>query len=69
MPWVNGTSLLIEPWISGATVTLYCGLHEREDMAFVLHLLRESVTFAGIGANIGTSSFQTSDAVGSRTLL
>ncbi len=38
-------------------------------MAFVLHLLRESDIFAGIGASVGTYSVQTSDAVGSRTPL
>jgi FkbM family methyltransferase len=64
MPWVNGTQLLLEPGMSGATGNLYCGLHEWPDMAFVLHLLRPADTFADIGANAGTYTVLASGAVG-----
>lgn len=67
MPWVNGTSLLLEPAMRGATGNLYCGLHEWPDMAFVLHLLRPADTFADIGANVGTYTVLASGAVGCRS--
>jgi FkbM family methyltransferase len=67
MAWVNGTQLLLEPGMRGATGNLYCGLHEWPDMAFVLHLLRPADTFADIGANVGTFSVLASGAVGSRS--
>jgi FkbM family methyltransferase len=66
MPWVNGTRLLLEPAMHGATGNLYCGLHEWPDMAFVLHLLRPEDTFADIGGNVGTYTLLAAGSVGSR---
>ncbi|RYU90580.1 FkbM family methyltransferase [Mucilaginibacter terrigena] len=40
--------------LTGATGNIYCGLHEFEDMAFLLHLLRPDDLFIDIGANIGS---------------
>lgn len=42
--------------MSGATGNVYCGLHEPEDMALVLHLLRPGDVFFDVGANVGTYS-------------
>ena len=42
--------------MTGATGNFYCGLHESEDMAFVLHLLRPDDVFYDIGANVGVYS-------------
>ncbi len=67
MPWVNGTKLLLEAGMRGATGNLYCGLHEWPDMAFVLHLLRPADTFADIGANVGSYTVLASGAVGCRS--
>ena len=67
MPWVNGTRLLLEQGMSGATGNFYCGLHEWPDMAFVLHLLRPGDTFADIGANVGSYTVLASGAVGCRS--
>ena len=66
MPWVNGTRLLLEPGMSGASGNLYCGLHEWPDMAFLLHLLRPADTFADIGANVGSYTLLAAGAVGCR---
>lgn len=40
----------------GITLNIYAGLHEFEDMAFLLHYLAggDSVLFADIGANVGS---------------
>lgn len=67
MPWVNGTRLLLEPAMTGATGNWYCGLHEWPDMAFVLHLLRPNDTFADIGANVGSYTVLASGAIGCHT--
>jgi len=54
VPWIGATSLVVERGMTGATMNVYCGLHEAADMAFVLHLLRPDDRFLDIGANVGT---------------
>jgi FkbM family methyltransferase len=54
VPFVDETRLLIEAGMHGATGNLYCGLHEFQDMGFVLHALRPGDLFVDIGANIGS---------------
>lgn len=54
VPFVNGSMLLVSPGMTGATGNVYTGLHEFEDMAFVLHLLRPGDLFVDVGANVGT---------------
>ena len=56
VPFVNDIGLLIRPGMTGATGNLYCGLHEFEDMALVLHALRPGDRFVDIGANVGSYS-------------
>ena len=51
--FVNDTMLLVEPGMTGATGNVYAGLHEFQDMAFVLHLLRQGDGFVDVGANVG----------------
>lgn len=53
IPYVEGTRLLLEQGMTGATGNVYAGLHEFEDMSFVLHALRPSSQFVDIGANVG----------------
>ncbi|HYE94770.1 MAG TPA: FkbM family methyltransferase [Rubricoccaceae bacterium] len=52
--FVNGTRLAIRRGMTGATGNVYAGLHEFEDMAFVLHLIREGDRFVDVGANVGS---------------
>lgn len=54
VPWVNRTNLLLEKGMVGATGNFYFGLHEFEDMSFVLHFLEKDDLFVDIGANVGT---------------
>lgn len=56
MPFVNDTRLLVGTGMHGATGNIYVGLMEFEDMAFVLHLLREDDGFLDVGANVGVYS-------------
>jgi hypothetical protein len=55
-PFVEGTRLFAARGMTGATGNWYCGLHELNDMAFVLHLLRKDDHFLDVGANIGSYS-------------
>ncbi len=52
----------------GATNNLYCGLHEYEDMAFLLHYLRPEDTFVDIGANVGSFTMLATGHVGASTI-
>lgn len=56
IPFVNQARLLVKSGMTGATGNIYCGLHEFEDMAFVLHFLRPGDLFVDVGANIGSYS-------------
>ncbi|RZM27444.1 MAG: FkbM family methyltransferase [Pedobacter sp.] len=52
--FTESTKLIAWPGLKGATGNVYCGLHEFEDMGFLLHFLRPSDLFVDIGANIGS---------------
>lgn len=54
VPFVNDSLLIIKRGLAGATGNYYCGLHEFEDMSFLLHFLRSEDIFFDIGANIGS---------------
>lgn len=56
LPFVNGTYLFATRGMTGATGNWYCGLHEYEDMSFVLHTLKPDDLFVDVGANIGSYS-------------
>jgi FkbM family methyltransferase len=68
IPWINNTALVVETGMTGATLNIYCGLHEATDMAFLLHLLRPGDTFLDIGANVGTYTILASGAVGANAI-
>ena len=67
-PFVDDTRLVVEPGMTGATGNLYVGLHEFEDMAFVLHLLRPDDLFVDVGANVGSYTILAAGAAGSRAI-
>jgi len=64
LPYINGTSLVAERGMSGATGNWYCGLHEEEYMGFALHILRREELFVDIGANIGSYTILAAGAIG-----
>lgn len=66
--FVGKTKLIATKGLTGATGNIYAGLHEFEDMGFLLHFLRPGDLFADIGANIGSYTVLASGYVGSRTL-
>ncbi|NCJ08081.1 FkbM family methyltransferase [Synechococcales cyanobacterium C] len=52
--WIEDAKVVIRPSETGLTQNLYCGLHEFQDMSFVLHAVTESDFFVDIGANSGS---------------
>lgn len=56
VPFVDSSRLLVGTGMHGATGNVYVGLMEFEDMAFVLHLMREDDGFLDVGANVGVYS-------------
>ena len=65
-PFTEKSQLYITRGMTGATGNVYCGLHEMEDMSFLLHLLREEDLFADIGANVGSYTVLASAEIGAR---
>lgn len=68
MPFVDSMRLLVQRGMTGATGNIYCGLHEFEDMAFVLHALRPGDLFVDVGANVGSYTVLAAGAAGSDCL-
>lgn len=54
LPFVEDAFLFARRGMTGATGNWYCGLHEVQEMAYLLHLLRPEDHFVDIGANIGS---------------
>ena len=68
IPFVNHSRLLITPGMTGATGNIYTGLHEFEDMGFLLHVLRKDDLFVDIGANVGSYTVLAGAAIGAHCL-
>lgn len=67
-PYAEKSKLIMWKGLVGATGNLYCGLLEFEDMAFVLHFLREDDLFIDIGANIGSYTVLGASEIGAETI-
>ena len=66
--YINDTRLLAKPGMDAATLNIYTGLYEFEDMSFVLHCLRKDDMFIDIGANIGCYTVLAGSAVGANCI-
>ncbi|RYX84315.1 FkbM family methyltransferase [bacterium] len=66
--FVNDSKLLVKPGMTGATLNIYTGLHEFEDMSFVLHALRKNDVFVDVGANVGTYTVLAGAAIGAQCI-
>ena len=66
--WIAGTHLWARRGETGITGSLYAGLHEFEDMAFALHVLRPQSLFVDVGANAGSYSVLAAGVAGSRVI-
>ncbi|MFT5725080.1 MAG: FkbM family methyltransferase [Bacteroidia bacterium] len=62
------TNFYAKKGMTGITGNIYCGLHEFEDMSFLLHFLRSDDTFYDIGSNVGSYTILASAHVGAKTI-
>lgn len=53
VPFINDSTLTVEPGMTSATGNIFWGLSEPEEMGFCLHLLRPADLFLDVGANVG----------------
>ncbi|WP_029002490.1 FkbM family methyltransferase [Azorhizobium doebereinerae] len=65
--FVAPMKLCVTPGMTGATLNIYTGLAEFDDMAFVLHALRPGDAFLDVGANVGAYSLLAA-AAGARVI-
>lgn len=68
VPLIGSVRMRMERGMAGATGNYYCGLHEHQEMAFVLHVLREADVFVDVGANIGSYSLLAVGGPGARAI-
>lgn len=66
--FTKNSKLLVKRGMTGATGNIYCGLHEFEDMAFLLHFLRPGDLFMDVGANVGSYTVLASAEIGAKTI-
>jgi len=62
------SKIIVKKGLSGATGNLYSGLHEFEDMSFLLHFLRPTDNFVDLGANVGSYTILASNERGAETI-
>lgn len=67
-PYIESSKLVVERGMTGATGNIYVGLHEFNEMGFLLHLLRPEDTFGDVGANIGSYTILASGVIKCRTI-
>ena len=68
VPFAQQSKLLMYRGLKGATQNMYCGLQEFEDMAFLLHFLRDDDQFVDVGANVGSYTILAANEVGAKTI-
>jgi FkbM family methyltransferase len=68
LPFVEDTVLLTQSGMTGATYNWYCGLHEPQEMGFVLHATRPDDLFVDVGANVGSYTILAAGVVKARVI-
>lgn len=64
--WINGSRFLARAGETGLTGNIYSGLHEFQEMSYLLHVLRPEDLFIDVGANAGSYTILACAAVGAR---
>ena len=67
-PFVEKSKLIVQGGMTGATGNIYTGLHEFEEMMFLLHFLRPGDLFVDAGANIGSFTILASAVAGAGSI-
>lgn len=64
--WIDGTKFIAQPGETGLTQNIYCGLHEFQEMGYILHVLTPDDLFIDVGANVGSYTILACAARGAR---
>src|SRR6185437_5282689 len=67
-PFLEKSKIIVQGGMTGATGNIYTGLHEFEEMMFLLHLLRPADLFADVGANVGSYTILASAVAGAGSI-
>jgi FkbM family methyltransferase len=67
-PYLAGVNFYARKGLTGITGNIYTGLHEFNDMAFLLHFLRMDDVFFDVGANAGSYTLLASGVRGAKTI-
>jgi FkbM family methyltransferase len=66
--WIGETKFYVSSGETGLTGNIYVGLHEFNDMSFLLHLLTQNDLFVDIGSNSGSYTILASGAVRAKSI-
>lgn len=66
-PFIGSVKFYAKKGLTGITGNIYVGLHEFNDMGFLLHFLRKEDTFFDVGANVGSYTLLASGYVGAKS--
>jgi len=67
-PFIGNVKFYARKGLTGITGNIYTGLHEFDDMAFLLHFLRPDDIFFDIGANVGSYTLLASGICGANSI-
>jgi FkbM family methyltransferase len=67
-PFGEKSKIIVKSGLTGATGNIYSGLHEFEDMSFLLHFLKDTDLFIDLGANVGSYSILGGSEIGAETI-
>ena len=68
IPFIENTFVWARRGLTGITGNIYTGLHEFQDMFFLLHFLKESDMFFDVGANVGSYTILASGVKKAKTI-
>lgn len=66
--FLHGVYFYAKKGLTGISGNIYTGLHEFNDMGFLLHFLRSTDTFFDIGANVGSYTLLASGVIKSKSV-
>ena len=66
--FIGETYFLAKSGLTGITGNIYTGLHEFNEMGFLLHFLRSEDTFFDVGANVGSYTLLAAGTCKSKTI-
>jgi FkbM family methyltransferase len=68
IPFIGNTRFFAKSRLTGITGSIYTGLHDFEEMSFMLHFLRKEDCFFDVGSNVGAYTILAAGVSGSKTV-